>query len=179
MFCSAFFTLGCSTIPTVFHILLLHHIKRNVKQNFGLNKNQELDEKRQEWAMYHDQKTGGITGLLPLVRDMPMRITSTDPRNKSIIFKNRRCRLFGWTLHDEDRVRLENCASPELKLEHQPKELFLRMDNATWVWSADLGPGVIAVQPGTVTWHVDKGGSKARLLPGIRLQRYCPFLRRR
>ena len=106
--------------------------------------------------MYHDQKTSGIMGLQPLVLDMPLHITSTDPKNKTILFKNRRCRLSGWTLHEDDRLRLENCATPELKLEHQPKELFVRVEKATWVWSEELGPGVIAIQPTTVTWYLDK-----------------------
>ena len=106
--------------------------------------------------MYHDQKTSGIMGLQPLVLDMPLHITSTDPKNKTILFKNRRCRLSGWTLHEDDRLRLENCATPELKLEHQPTELFVRVEKATWVWSEELGPGVIGIQPTTVTWHLDK-----------------------
>ena len=95
-------------------------------------------------------------GYLPLVLNMPVKFTSTDPKNKNILFKNRLCRLFGWKLHEEDRLRLENCDTPEMKLEHQPKVLFLRMENATWVWSEELGPGVIAIQPTTVTWYLDK-----------------------
>ena len=43
-----------------------------------------------------------------------------------------------------------------MKLIHQPKELFVHIDNATWEWSKDLGPGVIALSPSTVLWHVDK-----------------------
>ena len=43
-----------------------------------------------------------------------------------------------------------------MKLTHQPKELFVRMDKATWIWSKELGPGVIAIQPTTVIWHVDR-----------------------
>ena len=57
---------------------------------------EELDAKRAEWAMYHDQKTSGIMGFLPCVRNMPYRITQTDMANKNIIFENRRCRLYGW-----------------------------------------------------------------------------------
>ena len=95
-------------------------------------------------------------GLLPLEKDMPLRITTTDPRNKGILFKNRRCRLFGWTLHEEDKARLDQCTASEMKLQHQPKELFVQMDKATWIWSKDLGPGVIGLAPTTVTWHVDK-----------------------
>ena len=117
---------------------------------------EELNSKRREWARYHDQKTSGVMGLLPLVKNMPLRITATDPRNKNILFKNRRCNLFGWTLHEDDKERLQRCSTPEMKLHHQPKELFVHMENATWVWSKDLGPGVTALSPSTVIWHVDR-----------------------
>ena len=48
---------------------------------------EELDEKRREWVMHHDQKTSGIMGLLPLVKNMPLRITETDPSNRATCFK--------------------------------------------------------------------------------------------
>ena len=95
-------------------------------------------------------------GLLSLVKNMPLRITATDPRNKHILFKNRRCTLFGWTLHEEDKERLDRCSTPEMKLIHQPKELFIHIDNATWVRSKDLSSGDIALCSSTVLCHVDK-----------------------
>ena len=116
----------------------------------------ELDAKRHEWALYHDQKTAGIMGLQPFVKDMPMRITQTDSKNKKIIFKNRRCRLHGWKLHEVDLARLEACSSPEMELKYLPEEIFLRIPKATWVVSADLGPGVISLKPVIATWHIDK-----------------------
>ena len=36
-----------------------------------------MDAKRKRWLQFHGQKTGGIMGLLPLVRGLPMRLTST------------------------------------------------------------------------------------------------------
>ena len=86
-------------------------------------------------------------GCLPLVKDMPLRITQTDQKDKTIIFKNRRCRLHGWKLHEKDLARLDQCSTAEMVLEHQPEELYLKIPNATWVWSAELGPGVIGMKP--------------------------------
>ena len=51
--------------------------------------------KRQAWAKEHDQETSGIMGYLPLVVNMPVKITTTDHASKHILFKNRRCRLYG------------------------------------------------------------------------------------
>ena len=47
---------------------------------------EELEAKRQEWSMYHDQQTSGVMGLMPLAIGMPLRITATDPQNKTRIF---------------------------------------------------------------------------------------------
>ena len=117
---------------------------------------EDKDQKRKEWSMYHDQKTGGIMGLLPCVKNMPLRITQTDMKDKTVIFKNRRCRLAGWKLHPEDLERLAKCSTPEMKLEHLPLELYVRMPGATWIWSKELGVGVVAMKPTTVTWHMGK-----------------------
>ncbi len=116
----------------------------------------ELDAKRREWAMYHDQKTAGVMGLLPCVWNMPLRITVTDPGNKTVLFKHRRCRLHGWRLHQNDLSRLEGCSTPEMKLEYLPEELFVKIPKATWIWSPELGPGVIGLKPTTVTWYLDR-----------------------
>ena len=58
---------------------------------------EELNEKRETWVTYHDKKTGGVMGFLPMVQDMPLSVTVTEQKNKKVMFKNRRCRLFGWT----------------------------------------------------------------------------------
>ena len=60
-----------------------------------------MDAKRKRWLRFHDQKTGGIMGLLPLVRGLPMRLTST--LNRSLkLFRNRQCTIAGWTLHADE-----------------------------------------------------------------------------
>ena len=115
----------------------------------------DLEKKRTEWLKRPESQTGGIQGLLPLVMDMPVRLTDTDPKNKTCLFKNRRCRLVGWQLHKEDVTRLENCSTQEMKLEYVPHALFVRMPEATWIWSEKLGPGVIAITPATKDWFVD------------------------
>ena len=73
---------------------------RPLSKNIVLLKDCSLDDRRKQWLGYHDMKTGGIMGMQPLVRDMPLRITQTDHKRKDKrMFKNSRCRLFGWELH--------------------------------------------------------------------------------
>ena len=106
--------------------------------------------------MYHEQKTAGIMGFLPCVLNMHLRIAQTNTTNKSVIFKHRRCRLHGWKLRSEDASRLEKCSTPEMKLEYIPEELFVKIPNATWIRSPELGPGVIGLKPTISTCFLDK-----------------------
>ena len=117
---------------------------------------EQLDAKHAECALYQDQKTKGVMGFLPCVKGMPLRIKQTDPRNKSLLFRNRRCKLHGWKLHEEDVARPGKCSAQGMKLEYLPEELFPKLPNATWIWSADLGGGVIGIKPTLVTWHLDR-----------------------
>ena len=39
---------------------------------------EELTRLRRNWLQLHDKQTAGIMGLLPLVRELPMRLTGTE-----------------------------------------------------------------------------------------------------
>ena len=106
--------------------------------------------------MFHDQKTGGIMGLQPLAINMPLRITLTDQNEKTTLFKNRRCKLYGWKLHAVDLARLDACVEREMALEYLPEELLLKFEGVSWEWSKDLGPGIMAVNPKAVDWYLDR-----------------------
>ena len=93
---------------------------------------QEMRERRLQWLRYHDQQTGGIMGLQPLARGLPLRITKTSDHHKDKgLFKNKRCTLHGWQLHPVDQARLEDTTERELALQHMPLNLFVRIPGAT------------------------------------------------
>ena len=48
---------------------------------------EDLEVLQRQWLQYHDKKTGGIMGLMPLVHDLPMRLTETKDPSKHA-FKN-------------------------------------------------------------------------------------------
>ena len=103
-------------------------------------------------------KTGGIMGLQPLVHDMPLRITQTDQKRKDKrLFKNSRCRLFGWKLHPVDQERFENNTTLQFVLQHMPLFLYIRFPGADWVENEKLGPGIAKIKPTYVRWALDKG----------------------
>ena len=65
-----------------------------------------LYAKRRRWLEFHDQKTGGIMGLLPLIKGLPVRLTEHVNRNKGL-FKNTKCKIHSWTEHiNEARLLL-------------------------------------------------------------------------
>ena len=64
-----------------------------------------LTAKRKRWLEAHDQKTGGIMGLLPLVRGLPVRLTDHVDRGLGL-FKKSKCTIHGWTLHENEATCL-------------------------------------------------------------------------
>ena len=89
-----------------------------------LLRDDDLNERRQQWITYHDMKTGGVMGLQPLVKDMPLRITKTDHARKDKgLFKNSRCKLHGFKLHPVDEARYAECCSDEFVCQYMPESL--------------------------------------------------------
>ena len=87
---------------------------------------------KKNWLTRHDQQTGGIMGLLPLVKGMPIRLTKTVQRHlDKRLFKNNRRKLHGWQLHPVDHERLRNNTSQEMVLQYLPEKLYIEMPNAT------------------------------------------------
>ena len=62
---------------------------------------EQLDAKRKRWLSFHDQRTAGVLGLMPLVKGLPVRLTETMNRPLKL-FKHRRGVVVGWKLHAEE-----------------------------------------------------------------------------
>ena len=86
---------------------------------------EQLEHRRRAWLKYADNKTGGIAGLLPLVKGMPLHCTDTIDRDKQL-FKHTRCTLEGWELDPVDAQLVEQCAQSEYVLTLPPVALFIR-----------------------------------------------------
>ena len=67
----------------------------------------QLHAARLRWLQLHDRQTGGIPGLFPLVKDLPLQFTTTYDREAGQ-FKFTRCTLWGWQLQ---KVDAERCAA--------------------------------------------------------------------
>ena len=114
---------------------------------------------KESWLRRHDQDTGGIMGLLPLLPGMPVRVTQTLPELRRFkIYKNTRATLLGWSLDEHDLERIRDSTGMELVLEKMPACLFLKIEGATWQEELDAEVGVIRVRPILQHWKVDPQG---------------------
>ena len=77
-------------------------------QQGALGKGEELEQRKARWLEFHDRKTSGIPGLLPLVLDIPMRFTEAPSKaaREMGVFKHARGWLRGWDLPEEELQRL-------------------------------------------------------------------------
>ena len=120
----------------------------------------ELQHRKEQWLQRHDQATGGIMGLLPLLPGMPIRITQTLPELKPWgLFKNTRGQLFGWSLAEEDIAAIPTCQQPELVLQKMPACLFVSIPGATWQHRPGLPPGVACIRPVVQHWKLEAHGT--------------------
>ena len=116
-----------------------------------------LQHRREQWLQLHDQKTNGIMGLLPLVRDMPVRFTETTDKDK-LMFKNSRGKLVGWHLEQVDEERLRGQSGFEEVLSIMPKHLLVQIPRAEWTIHASMGQGVYPLKPVYRVWTRDLAG---------------------
>ena len=120
----------------------------------------ELRVRKENWLQRHDQATAGIMGLLPLLPNMPVRITQTLPELKPLgLFKNTRGHLWNGSLQPEDIPAVEACTDPELVLQHLPACLFIAVPGATWQQHSTLPPGVACIRPSVQHWKLESHGA--------------------
>ena len=124
------------------------------EEDKGLNAG-ELERRRRQWLQIHDKKTGGIMGLMPLVHDLPMRLTDTKDPSKHA-FKNAKVRLDGWCLTESEAERIANTDDPEIVLCERP--IYIRVR----IIKARMKPGekaeTLLLKPQAVIWSRDKQG---------------------
>ena len=124
---------------------------------------EDLDEMRNEWLKYHDKKTGGIMGLMPLAHEMPMRLTETKDASKQA-FKNARVSVIGWCLPPGERDRLAATDAPEIVLRERPTFIKVRITNPRGHRAPvdarfkDENPFTLVLKPQVCIWSRDERG---------------------
>ena len=107
-----------------------------------------LRQQRQRWLELHDKQTNGLGGLLPLVKEMPLRVTTTLDRDRAV-FKNSRAKLLGWTLPAEEEERILPLDDPEIVLTRRPLSLEIEVETHD-------APVTYTLKPQVRVWSRDR-----------------------
>jgi len=87
-----------------------------------------LNKRRQnDFLQRHDQSTGGIMGLFPMVYNLPVTFTANVDKKRKI-FKFTCGHIVGWTLSEQDEKRVQESSDFEIVLQKQPKVIFIRRE---------------------------------------------------
>ena len=114
-------------------------------------KEYELHKKRCAWLERHDQETRHLASMLPLVKNLPVRLTHAINRSKKL-YRGRRGRIVGWQLHPETEKEHDQ---GECILSRQLVTIFVKFPGVTWRIK-DLEEGVYPLTQASRTWLVNK-----------------------
>ena len=122
---------------------------------------QQREHREEEFVHFHDQKTAGIPGLLPLFSGMKARLTENVARGRDSFGTKVNIPTHGsCTVHSWD-ISTDACEkTPESKklLNCMPKVIYLKFENATWQVSASLPKGIWPLHPVYRTWELPRRG---------------------
>ena len=107
-------------------------------------------------------------GLLPLVYDLPMRLTATEDDTLGA-FKNARGRLVGWDLDQAETARLAASDAPEMELMKRPRSLHIKLLTATKKLLEQNPEGIYVLKPTVCVWTRDAAGQASVKRFGFRV----------
>ena len=125
---------------------------------------QKLEKQRIRFLQFHDQKTAGVPGLLPLFLNMHVRITEKIARGKDpsgepvVLLKHTPCEVVGWDLHTGDRI---HAVGSQRMLAYLPRVIYLKFAKEKWRIHPNLDVGVFPLRSVSREWVVnDATGAK-------------------
>ena len=116
----------------------------------------KIDQRRvTDFLKRHDQDTGGIMGLFPLVKDLPVRFTTTVDKKRKVV-KFTAGTIVGWTLDPIDVACVDASTDAEIVLQKQPLMLFIKRAGEGMPQHEGLEPEVYGLKPKSADWPVGK-----------------------
>jgi hypothetical protein len=158
---------------------------------------EELLAEKKKWnsPTYHAQKTDGIPSLMPLIYDVPWRLSGGQGAHfkECGLHKGSTGRVRAWTLHADDERDVKNCRDEEVVLQHlplvvwlesqedlreqhpdAPKKNWFPMRPVTNSWSLDAGENILIARRGFAavpdfasTIHAATGRSMKAVIPDL------------
>lgn len=127
----------------------------------GLLDDTSLRTRKLAWLSKHAKDTGGLFGMLPLVRGMPVHLTTHIDRSEKALLTGRSGELVGWELDPKEPPVPKD---KDHFLTYIPKCLYVRFHDTTTSgkkctpkWKlGDMEPGVYCIGVKAEYWHADK-----------------------
>lgn len=93
----------------------------------------KLQERKLSWLSRHDKDCSGLYGMLPLIKGMPVALTSHVDRSEKALLRGTRGKLVGWQLHQVRSACLTSACLDSCCYIHRP----------TRSCSTNLGPNAV------------------------------------
>jgi len=132
----------------------------------ALTEDPALPEKKKEWLQHHDKECGGLYGMLPLVKGLPVMLTDHVDRNpQKNLLRGRKGVIHSWIYADDEEPTRTGTDVIVRKL---PSVIYVYFKDAKW---APLGgpktKGLYPIVPVKKTWYLDKN----RPVPKLKITR--------
>ena len=128
---------------------------------------EKREEAKERLLKYHDRETGGIPGLLPLVKNLLIRFTDALGRaaKEQGVFKHTRGILHGWELPEFENERVKLLTDWEIVLQKRPAKLFIEVPTGTKLMPLIGGQRMYTLSTQARPWSMGKGNA-------MKLKRY-------
>ena len=125
----------------------------------------DVVKEKQRWLRLHDRNCGGLYGMLPLIRGMPVCLTGHVDRSEKALLKGRSGILLGW---QNDEREPAHARGKDHYLLYAPKVLYVQfnLSESEPQWSLKgfahqkKHPGVYALARTSEAWYVDSFNAK-------------------
>ena len=129
-------------------------------EHYGHYNTEELKAEKMKWNSpnYHARKTDGILSLMPLIYDMPCRLTGGQGAHfkESGIHNSTRGNVRAWILHEDDEKELATCRDAEVILKHLPRVVWLESEQDLKKQHPDAPhKNWFPMRPTTNSWTLD------------------------
>lgn len=138
-----------------------------VTSKCGLLEDEHLRSKKVAWLSKHDKACGGLFGMLPLIRGMPVYLTNHIDRSEKGLLRGKSGTLVGWQLDPREPTPPKGV---DHFLTHLPKCVYVQFQEevdgkeVTPGWSmAHLENGVYAIAPKPEYWYLDASATYSHM----------------
>ena len=115
-----------------------------------------LRQEKIEWLQLHDKKCADMYGMLPLVKGMPVSLTTHIDRSEKALLRGCSGTLMGWDLDPREPTTTHKT---DHKYIYMPLALYVKFEGAEWEPLEGMpcdAHGVYVITPNKKCWFLDE-----------------------